>query len=912
MNFKKVPNKYRPIPFWSWNDELDITETRRQVKLMHKAGIGGFFMHARGGLQTEYMGEEWMSNIKAASDFAGILGMRPFAYDENGWPSGFGNDMVSSKGVEYQLKYLRVEDEPGHNETSIALVDGKHFYYEVNPFYVDNLDSKVVKCFIDKIYEPYYDRFKNKIEGFFTDEPQLSRNGIPWSFILPDEFKREYGEDLIPLLPELFYDVGDYKMTRVMFWKLVTKLFCNNFFKQIYEWCDERGLKFTGHMLSEEFMPEYVTSSGAVMPMYRYFHIPGMDWLKRLTSEKRCLTPYQVASVAEQFGKEQVISETFALCGHNVSLNELKGIYEWQMVRGINLLCPHLEGYTIRGLRKRDYPPAMYYQQPWWEQMNLFTDTLSREGMILSSGKTPVDTLIVSTLSSVWANFNGSDNEKINKINDELLDCIETAERNHLLFHLGDEIIMEENGRVENGKLIIGSCSYSTVVLPDCEILLPTTVKMLDEFQKSGGRLIAPSAMKQNDIIDNPDITYTMRANNKYNVHFFVNSTETEQTAVINKGNLVVNPETGELSPFSGRKTFRPYESLMLIENGKERRFVSEENKNEMDLSGEWNIDSLSDNALVLDKCDYYFDGELVEKNGYILNAMTRACNLLKPVEIKLEYRFNVKTVPNRVYLGIETPEIFDIRLNSNKVKLNDEGYFRDVSIRKFPINGLIKEGENLLEIICDFKQSEEVYENLRKSKIFESVTNKLCFDMELEPIYILGDFGVFCDGEFEDLSNNTPQDEFTIVKGAYKTNGNFYIDKTPSKITLKEIEKQGFLFFSGGMKVSKNIYCENNNCLLKLKPEGISAVNVAVNGCKKTLMFEPFVFEPKKVNFRYNKVELELFTNLRNLLGPFHLKNGDCAAVTPANFYKEDSPWNWKISGEFDDGYLFMERSLL
>ena len=33
-----------------------------------------------------------------------------------------------------------------------------------------------------------------------------------------------------------------------------------------------------------------------------------------------------------------ILSETFALCGHNVSFAELKGIYEWQMVHGINLL----------------------------------------------------------------------------------------------------------------------------------------------------------------------------------------------------------------------------------------------------------------------------------------------------------------------------------------------------------------------------------------------------------------------------------------------------------------------------------------------------------------------------------------------------------------------------------------------
>ena len=34
MGFKNVPKKYRPIPFWSWNEKLDVEETKNQVKLM--------------------------------------------------------------------------------------------------------------------------------------------------------------------------------------------------------------------------------------------------------------------------------------------------------------------------------------------------------------------------------------------------------------------------------------------------------------------------------------------------------------------------------------------------------------------------------------------------------------------------------------------------------------------------------------------------------------------------------------------------------------------------------------------------------------------------------------------------------------------------------------------------------------
>ena len=50
---KQVEKIYRGVPFWSWNDTLDKDELVRQVEWMNDNGIGGFFMHARGGLKTE-------------------------------------------------------------------------------------------------------------------------------------------------------------------------------------------------------------------------------------------------------------------------------------------------------------------------------------------------------------------------------------------------------------------------------------------------------------------------------------------------------------------------------------------------------------------------------------------------------------------------------------------------------------------------------------------------------------------------------------------------------------------------------------------------------------------------------------------------------------------------------------------
>ena len=72
---KQVEKIYRPVPFWSWNSELNKDELVKQVEWMNENGIGGFFMHARGGLTTEYLGKEWFECIDACSKRALELGM---------------------------------------------------------------------------------------------------------------------------------------------------------------------------------------------------------------------------------------------------------------------------------------------------------------------------------------------------------------------------------------------------------------------------------------------------------------------------------------------------------------------------------------------------------------------------------------------------------------------------------------------------------------------------------------------------------------------------------------------------------------------------------------------------------------------------------------------------------------------
>ncbi len=524
MDFKTIDKKYRPIPFWSWNEKLDTKETARQVDLMDKVGMGGFFMHARGGLQTPYMSDEWFDNVDVCVKEAKARGMKAWAYDENGWPSGCANGEVCALGVEYRQKHLRMEEGEGHSETTICNADGYHFYYEPNEFYIDVLSEKAVAKFIEKAYKPYIDRYGTDIAGFFTDEPQICRDKYAWSFEYEHTYKEMYGEDLLPLLPQLFLEIGDYKTTRIRFWQMTTELYSKNYAKQIYDYCEANGVKFTGHLNGEDSLVSQLKNLGSALPHYEYFHIPGIDWLGRDIS--RCLTPYSAGSAAAQLGKEQVISETFALCGHNVSFGELKGIYEWQMSHGINLLCQHLQGYSTRGLRKRDYPPAMYIQQPWWSEYRHFVEAMSREGMIFSKGREEADVLLLHPITTAWAMYDGGIEDKLWQLNEAYLKQIDMLNEKHILFHLGDETIIKRHAKVESGRFVIGEQSYSRVIRMDGTIILDSTQALLNQFAEQGGAIYSSAVdVEANDICDNPNLLYAKRVFDDFDAHFFLSQT---------------------------------------------------------------------------------------------------------------------------------------------------------------------------------------------------------------------------------------------------------------------------------------------------------------------------------------------------------------------------------------------------
>ena len=103
--FRSPTSEYRAAPFWAWNCKLEEKELLRQIDVFHRMGFGGFHMHVRTGMDTEYLSDEFMQLIRACTDKAKGEKMLAWLYDEDRWPSGAAGGIVT-KDKRFRSRHL--------------------------------------------------------------------------------------------------------------------------------------------------------------------------------------------------------------------------------------------------------------------------------------------------------------------------------------------------------------------------------------------------------------------------------------------------------------------------------------------------------------------------------------------------------------------------------------------------------------------------------------------------------------------------------------------------------------------------------------------------------------------------------------------------------------------------------------
>jgi len=534
-DFTQPTPLHRPVPFWSWNERMDPAEVRRQVSLIADAGWGGAFMHSRVGLVTPYLGDAWFEAVDAAMDACRAHGIRAWLYDEDGWPSGFSGGSVPRADEAFRLVVLLARPvgepaparaaplgEPVHGVqlyTWRAQLDDPRFN---GACYTSLLNRGAVERFLEDAYDAYHRRYGADYGGLipaaFTDEPsviyrlRVPEGAAPFAEGLIERFEQLHGYDPRPLLHLLFVDASDAARFRLHYYRTVSDLFERHYVQALGRWCAKHGVALTGHLMAEHHLYEQHAWSVSVSPMYRHFDIPGVDHLGRQIEER--LSAKQCQSGANQFGKRRVLSELYGMAGQGITFEDRHWIAAQQIALGVNLLNPHLSLYTMAGCRKRDYPPNLYYQQPWWPLNRVIDEPLSRLCAAMAHGRYLAEAVVLhpqDSVSALWradaAPANGAAlvprsftptaagvAEQVGAIDAQLKSVIDVLLNAQRTFDLGDEAILASHGGVEHADgqawLRIGEMRYPAVVLPTCLTLRPTTFELLRRFHDAGGLVV--------------------------------------------------------------------------------------------------------------------------------------------------------------------------------------------------------------------------------------------------------------------------------------------------------------------------------------------------------------------------------------------------------------------------------------
>jgi len=505
--------EYRAKIFWAWNGKLDKNELLHQIDIIKKMGLGGFFMHSRVGLETEYLGAEWFELIRECACYAYEQGLEAWLYDEDRWPSGISGGIVT-KHEEYRMRFIsryHSDEEMIHNSLikkelmrfavktnscgelldyfPVKAEDKLPNGYKLDIYveelmlqddsyngdtYLDTLNPQAVNYFIETTHEAYKknvgDLFGKEIKGIFMDEPHRGTlfndlgtynknhsNMAPYTESLFSEYSKMWGEDLHLMIPEIFYRAvnGAWNKTTHNYLQTVETLYLNAFAIPYYEWCRQNNLLVTGHIFHEDSLYMQTLMNSSVMRFYEYMDYPGIDTLGR--EHRYFTTVKQCASVARQLGKKFVLSELFGCTGWQTTFDDYKKMGDWQTFYGATLRCPHLGWYTMEGIAKRDYPASILHQSYWHTEFSYLEDYFSRLSYLLTEGESQAKVLVINPIEQMWGLAHASwikdwfvsSDEKVAAMDAMYENQLKELSAKHIDFDYGDEDILCKYGSVE-------------------------------------------------------------------------------------------------------------------------------------------------------------------------------------------------------------------------------------------------------------------------------------------------------------------------------------------------------------------------------------------------------------------------------------------------------------------------------
>lgn len=638
----------------------------------------------------------------------------------------------------------------------------------------------------------------------------------------------------------------------------------------------------------------------------------------------------EVSSVANQLGKERVMSETYGASGWELDFEDQKKVADWQFALGVNFVCQHLVLYSLEGYRKRDFPLSFAEHQPWWHSYHLLGDYIGRLSYIMSQGKFVADILLLHPSSSTWVEYSPL-------IGDTRLEQIEHSVKNlckklsqiQYFYDLGDDILIGKYGKVIDNRINVGKMKYKTIIVPDMTVMRNSNFNLLKEFAKNGGHILVTGSTPElldgeedkelreffnkeqvvNVTIDqleeyldnyqNKNINITDK-NGKRPESIYCHQRDCEERQIlflanINKEesydlrlNIDSNYQIEEWDIFTGEKneltiqekkdsyflelSFQPVESHLLIVNQKEDGVIKEnlpvvqKPKRVIELEN-WQVKRNDYNALTLNQCQV----KLTDSNWSDKGNVNQLDDSLKD-KIGIE----------RGHIFAPQPWSYSEKEKKNTIKLKVKYTFNVqekltgdlyLAVESPDFWTVFVNGEKVIATDKYYKDRAFILHNIKdKFKVGENEvilkTNKYGVMLNIEAIYVVGDYKL----------NNTTQ--------------GFVLLNEDDSIGTGDWTEKGYPYYSGKMQYSSCFKLDKKGRVKYRQVKLMSIVSrVFVNGQEAGfLCWKPYQLDISDYVIKgKNKITVEVMNSLQNLLGPHDILEPE-GLVSPGSFYSDRS----------------------
>jgi len=465
QSFATPPDDSRIMMRWWWfGPSVTKDELERELRVMKAGGIGGVEVQpvypqalddpATGFHNFPYLSDEFLSDLRFASDKARELGMRFDLTLGSGWP--FGGPYIPVTEAAGALKAWAVPVASGTISIEVpdigtgekflaaflvnapdgkmavlgaqqltdvrdarlflpANIEGPHdvlFFIAsrtgmqvkrpalgAEGFVLDHYDHAAAETHLHAVGDKLLAALANPPYAVFSDSLEVFQSDWTGNFL--EEFQMRRGYDLTPYLPALVGDIGPQTGAIRHDWgKTLTELANENYLTPLTQWAEAHGTKFRSQSYGT---PPTTLSSNAIVDLAE-----GEGWTWNNFSAVRW-----ASSANHLYGHTITSSETFTWLHSPVFRArpiDMKAAGDLYFLEGSNQIIGHGWPYSPPSAGEpgwRFYAAAVFDDHnPWYIVMPDVAKYLQRVSYMLRQGQPAADVALLLPTDDAWSRFN--------------------------------------------------------------------------------------------------------------------------------------------------------------------------------------------------------------------------------------------------------------------------------------------------------------------------------------------------------------------------------------------------------------------------------------------------------------------------------------------------------------------------